>query len=106
MELVPWSPFRELSTFRREMDRLYDRFFGEEPFGRRFIGEWTPSVDVSETKNEVLVKAELPGLEAKDIEVNISGDLLNIKVRRKRKRKKKMNTTITLKDTMAPSSVP
>ena len=79
MELVPWRPFRELSTFRREMDRLYDRFFGEEPFGRRFIGEWTPSVDVSETKNEVLVKAELPGLEAKDIEVNISGDLLNIK---------------------------
>jgi HSP20 family protein len=89
MELVPWSPFRELSTFRREMDRLYDRFFGEEPFGRRFIGEWTPSVDVSETKNEVLVKAELPGLEAKDIEVNISGDLLNIKGEKKKEEEEK-----------------
>ena len=89
MELVPWRPFRELSTFRREMDNLWDRFFGEEPFGRKFIGEWAPSVDVSETKNEVLIKAELPGLEAKDIDVNISGDLLSIKGEKKKEEEEK-----------------
>ena len=41
------------------MDRLWDRFFGEEPLARGFVGEWSPTVDVSETKNELLVKAEL-----------------------------------------------
>jgi len=89
MELVPWRPFRELSTFRREMDRLWDRFFGEEPFGRRLAGEWSPTVDISETKNELLVKAELPGLDAKDIQVNISGDVLTIKGEKKKEEEEK-----------------
>ena len=44
-----------------------------------FTEEWTPSVDISEIKDGFLVKAELPGLEAKDVEVSISGDLLTIK---------------------------
>jgi len=89
MELVPWRPFRELGTFRREMDRLWDRFFGEEPLGRGFVGEWSPTVDVSETKNELLVKAELPGLDVKDIEVNITGDLLTIKGEKKKEEEEK-----------------
>ena len=89
MELVPWRPFRELSTFRREMDRLWDRFFGEEPLGRRLAGEWSPSVDISETKNELLLKAELPGLDVKDIEVSISGDVLTIKGEKKKEEEEK-----------------
>jgi len=89
MELIPWRPFGELSTFRREMDRLWDRVFAGEPFARSFVGEWSPTVDVSETKNELVVKAELPGLEAKDIEVNITGDLLTIKGEKKKEEEEK-----------------
>ena len=80
MEIVPWRPFGgELSSFRKEMDNLWNRFFGEAPFARPLAKEWSPSVDISETKDKLLIKAELPGLEAKDVNVSISGDLLIIK---------------------------
>jgi len=79
MELVPWRPFGELSSFRGEMDKLWDRFLGERPFFKEFSAGWTPSVDISETDDNLLVKAELPGLEAKDVNVSISGELLTIK---------------------------
>jgi HSP20 family protein len=80
MELVPWRPFGgELSSLRREMDNLWNRFFGETPLARRVTEEWWPSVDMSETKDSFIMKAELPGLDAKDVEVSISGDVLTIK---------------------------
>lgn len=89
MEITPWRPFRELSAFRKEMDDLWNRFFGETPFRQAFSHEWAPSVDISETKDNVLVKAELPGLEAKDIDVSMSGDVLNIKGEKKKEAEKK-----------------
>jgi HSP20 family protein len=75
--------------FRRELDRLWDRFFAEEPLGKGFVGEWSPTVDVSETKNELLVKVELPGLDAKDIDINITGDQLTIKGEKKKEEEEK-----------------
>jgi HSP20 family protein len=90
MDLVPWRPFGgELSSLRREMDRMWDRFFGEAPLGRRIGEEWWPSVDVSETKDNLVVKAELPGLEAKDVDVSISGDVLTIKGEKKKEEEEK-----------------
>lgn len=78
MALVPWRPFEDLSTLRREMDRLLERFFGEPRSLERPAGMWTPRTDVTETKDSVTIKAELPGLEAKDVEVSLSGDMLTI----------------------------
>lgn len=90
MDLVPWRPFgKELSTLRKEMDDLFGRFFGEFPLARRMAEEWAPSVDISETKNNFVVKAELPGLEAKDINVSISGDMLTIKGEKKKEEEEK-----------------
>jgi len=79
MEPAPWKPLGELTSFRREIDRLWDRFFGERPFAKVFEKEWGPSVDVSETKENLVVKTDLPGLEAKDVDISISGDMLTIK---------------------------
>jgi HSP20 family protein len=89
MELVPWRPFSGLSSFRKEMDDLWSRFIGDLPTVRRFEGEWAPSVDVSETKDSFIVKAELPGLEAKDVNVSISGNLLTIKGEKKKEEEEK-----------------
>jgi len=84
MELIPWRPFGELSSFRREMDQLWERFFGDKSFRRTFGEEWLPVVDFSETKDTLIVKAELPGMEAKDVDVSISGDVLIIKGEKKK----------------------
>jgi len=90
MDLVPWKPLRdELSTFRKEMDRLWNRTFGKTALGKVFETEWQPSADIAETAESITVKAELPGLEPKDIEVTLSGDLLTIKGEKKKEEEKK-----------------
>jgi HSP20 family protein len=89
MELVPWRPFGELSSFRKETERLWDRFFGETPFARTFTAEWLPSVDVSETKDKLLIKVDLPGLEAQNVNVSVSGDILTIKGEKEKEEEEK-----------------
>jgi len=89
MELVPWRTFGELGSIRREMDRFWNRALGETPFARTFAEEWTPRVDLSETKDNFVVKAELPGLDAKDVNVSISGNVVTIKGEKKKEEEKK-----------------
>ena len=79
MELVPWKPLKEVSVLRRQVDNLLRSFLGEIPFSDPFSSEWTPAVDVSETEDSILVRAEIPGLEAKDLDLSILGDRLTIK---------------------------
>jgi len=72
------------------MDRLFDRFFDLKPMP--FRGEeahFIPTVDVSETEKDVLVKAELPGMEAKDIDVSAQGRMLSIRGERKHETEEK-----------------
>ena len=89
MELVPRRLFGELSPFRKEMDKFWDRYLGDTPFGRTFAETWSPLVDISETKDDFVVKAELPGLEAKDVNVSISGDILTVKGEKKAEEEEK-----------------
>ena len=90
MELVPWRPFeRELDSFRREMDNLWSKFFGEAPLARTFTEEWSPTVDISERKNDYLIKAEHPGVDEKDVSVSISADILTIKGEKKKEEEEK-----------------
>jgi HSP20 family protein len=88
-ELAPLRPFRELSTLRDEMDRLWEHFFGELPTLEPVRREWAPSLDVSETKNNIVVKAEVPGLEPKDIDISLTGGVLTIKGEKKQEKEEK-----------------
>ena len=84
MDLIQWRPFREVSRLRNEMDRLWDEYFGAGRRAFRLEEEaWLPAVDVSETGDKITVKAEIPGMEAKDIEISIVGDTLTIKGEKK-----------------------
>ena len=89
MELVPWKPFGELTSLRREMEDLWRRFFGETSLLRPFGDEWLPAVDISETKDKILIKAEMPGMDTKDINVSISADVLTIKGEKKKEEEEK-----------------
>ena len=89
MELVPWKPFGELTSLRKEMENLWNRFLGESPFLRTFKEDWLPPVDISETEDKVVIKAEMPGLEAKDVDVSISADVLTIKGEKKKEEEEK-----------------
>jgi len=84
MELIPWRSMGGLTSLRKEMDELWSRFFNNVPSIRQFEGEWTPTIDISETKDDFIVKAELPGIEAKDVNVSLTGNLLTIKGEKKK----------------------
>ena len=90
MELARWRPFGgELTSLRREIDRIWDSFLGEPHIVRRSGEKWGPCMDVSEDKTNIVVMAELPGMEAKDVEVSITGDVLNIKGEKKEEKEEK-----------------
>lgn len=73
----------EVDRFRREWDGFFDRVFGQGSALSGGESLW-PSVDVSESKGKYTVTAELPGLEAKDVDVSIEGDVLTIRGEKKK----------------------
>lgn len=92
--LMPFNFRRDLEPFnwlRREMDDLFDHFWRSSrlrPFSdREFL--LAPDVDVSETDNEVIVVADLPGLEEKDINIEMSNNMLRISGEKKIDREEK-----------------
>ncbi len=88
-ELTPWRPFGELSSLRREMDRLWENFFVERPLGKIWEREWAPSLDMSETKDNFVVKAEVPGIDAKHIDISLTGDVLTIRGEKRQEKEEK-----------------
>jgi len=91
-DLIRWRKGEDwgLSQMRREMDRLFDRFFEAWPFrSTSEMGRWMPSVDLSETDKEIIVRAELPGMDPKEIDISLSGNVLSIKGERKHEHEEK-----------------
>ena len=84
MAIVRWDPVRELVVMQDRLNRFFD------DFGRRTDeegmdgGDWIPAVDIYQSDaNEVVLKAELPGLEREDIDVKVENNTLTIKGERR-----------------------
>ena len=86
MELVPWKPFGAVGALRKEMEDLWDKFFSGRLWPTMPGEEWFPWADVSETKDNLVVKLELPGVDPKDVTVSVTDDLLSIKGEKKQKK--------------------
>jgi HSP20 family protein len=83
--LARWDPFTEMAQMHDWFDRAVGDLFGRTPAGVAAAESvWSPLVDVHETKDHFLVKAELPGLKQEDVEVSILDDTLTLKGERKR----------------------
>lgn len=80
--ITRWDPFRGLSTFQDEVNRLFDSTFKGNS-GSSTLTAWAPAVDIYETENEVVVKADLPDLSEKDIDVRVENNTLTIRGERK-----------------------
>jgi len=72
-------PDRGLASLRREMDRMLERMWEPDVFDMERAGEWLPIMDVSETPDAVKVRAEIPGIEPKQVQVTLEGQLLTVK---------------------------
>ena len=85
-ELKKWEPLRELSTIQREMDELFRRTFGSLTTGlfrREWAGVWCPDIDCFTSYGQFIVHADIPGVDPKDIDISITGNVLTIKGERK-----------------------
>lgn len=82
MTLSKWQPFQELSTIRQQMDRLFENMLDlndQNWMGLHSIGGmWTPAVEIQETDKELVLKAEIPGIDAKDLEVEVGEERVTI----------------------------
>lgn len=89
-DLVPWGRPGDLMRLRREMDSLFDRFLDWRPFGGEgAVSVWRPVLDVSETPKEVVIKAELPGMDPKEIDISLRDNVLTLKGERKQEKEQK-----------------
>lgn len=85
MSIRRWDPFKELDEFHSRMTRLFDEVFGKPTSLRpERAGEWSPCVDVFETDKEFVIKADLPGLDKKDVEIEVKNNILTIKGEKKK----------------------
>ena len=86
MAIVRWEPFRELLSTQDRFNQLFNQTFSQAfgAEGREMTrGSWSPAVDIYETGSHLVIKAELPGIDPKDVEVRVENGTLTISGERK-----------------------
>src|ERR671913_930584 len=90
MTLVRWDPFRELEDMSERLNRVFSRpelrTNGKENLT---VADWMPTVDISETESEYLIKAELPEVRKEDVKVTVEDGVLTIQGERKQEKEEK-----------------
>src|SRR5919197_2570445 len=88
MSITRYDPFRDLKTLQDEVNRLFStnfaRSFADEGIAR---GAWTPNVDIYENKDEIILEAELPGMNREDFELTIEHNVLTLRGERRFEKK-------------------
>ena len=84
MAVTRWDPFRDLNMLQDRMNRLFDDagrgWQSDEPVSTT---TWSPAIDIFETDGEIVVKAELPGMDRKDIAVHLENNVLTLRGERR-----------------------
>ena len=81
--IARWEPFAGLSTLHNQVNRLFDETIFQGRGEESAMTTWTPAVDIYETPNELVVKADMPEMHEKDIDVHVENNLLTIRGERK-----------------------
>ena len=91
MALVKWDPFRELEEMSDRLNRIFVRPAAWQGYGKEImtVADWTPTVDISETETEYLIKAELPEIKKEEVKVTVEDGVLTIRGERKREKEEK-----------------
>jgi HSP20 family protein len=81
-ELQPWNPFREMDRFRREFDDLFDRLLGGTTLEIEPASPFAPVVECFVENGKLTIRADLPGVDPKDVDVTVMGDMLTLRGKR------------------------
>src|SRR2546430_6965987 len=90
--LTRWEPFRGVTSLQEQVNRLFNDAFerqGEESS----LTAWAPAVDIYETEHELVVKADLPDVDPKDLDIRVENNVLTIRGERKDRKSTRLNSS-------------
>jgi HSP20 family protein len=86
MAIVRFDPFRDLMTLQERMNRIFDESYrGARTTGDDWAlgGSWAPAVDIYEHEGNIVLKAELPGIDSNDVDIRLENNVLTLRGERK-----------------------
>jgi HSP20 family protein len=90
MAIVRWDPGRDLDTLQGDMNRLFDSFFGRRDASQSTAARrWVPAMDLVETEDQLILRADLPGMRREDIGIEVKDNVLTISGERKAEHEQK-----------------
>ena len=92
------DPFLSLANWQEQVNRMFESAFPGRPEASA-LTTWTPSVDIYETENELVLKADLPDLNEKDLDVRVENNMLTIRGERKFEQKVKEDNYLRIERT-------
>jgi HSP20 family protein len=105
MALVRWDPARELDTLQGEMNRLFSSFFDTPtPGNGSTVRRWIPAMDLVETDDHFVLKADLPGMQESDVNIVFENNVLTISGERRAEHEAKKDGYYRLERTMGSFS--
>ena len=78
-----WDPFFNFSTLQREVNRLFEGAAAQSSSSESGLTTWAPAVDIYENGNELVVKADIPEIDKRDLDIRVENNLLTIRGERK-----------------------
>lgn len=78
MALIRWEPARELNSLQSEMNRLFNTFFDVPPANGASVRRWAPAMDLVETEDHFILRADLPGLTEGDVSIELEDNVLTL----------------------------
>jgi HSP20 family protein len=89
MTIVRWEPLRELSSLQTEMNRLFNTAFDAPTGGNGGARRWTPAMDLVETDEHFVLRADLPGMTQDDVSIELEDNVLTVSGERKAEHEEK-----------------
>jgi HSP20 family protein len=99
MSITRWDPFQNLATLQDQVNRLFEAPLASRRAESSNLTAWAPAVDIYETENELVLKADLPDIDEKDLDVRVENNMLTIRGERKFEQKVKEDNYLRIERT-------
>lgn len=99
MSITRWDPFRNLSTLQDQVNRLFENSVHAGRNDGAALTSWAPAVDIYETENELVIKADVPDMNEKELDIRVENNMLTIRGDRKFEQKVKEDNYLRIERT-------
>jgi HSP20 family protein len=99
MSITRWDPFQNLATLQDQVNRLFEAPLAGRRAENSNLTAWAPAVDIYETENELVIKADLPDINERDLDVRVENNMLTIRGERKFEQKVKEDNYLRIERT-------